>query len=63
MLVPYVKNYYKPCRSCEIARRAQARMPLLLELELEGELDGAGAADLVQGVEAAIRSAGTQAAG
>src|SRR5713226_2747423 len=33
------------------------------ELELEGELDGAGTADLVKGVEAAIGAAGTQAAG
>lgn len=32
------------------------------ELELEGELDGAGAADLVEGVEAAIGAAGAQAA-
>ncbi len=37
-------------------------MPVLLELELEGELDGAGAADLVEGVEAAIRAAGTETA-
>ena len=37
-------------------------MPVLLELELEGELDGAGAADLVEGVEAAIGAAGAQAA-
>ena len=36
---------------------------MLLELELEGELDGAGAADLVEGVEAAIGAAGAQAAG
>jgi hypothetical protein len=34
----------------------------LLKLELEGELDGAGAADLVEGVEAAIGAAGAQAA-
>jgi hypothetical protein len=34
-----------------------------LELELEGELDGAGAADLVEGVEAAIGAAGAEAAG
>jgi len=40
----------------------QARMPVLLELELEGELDGAGAADLVEGVEARIIGTG-QAAG
>jgi hypothetical protein len=32
------------------------------ELEFEGELDGAGAADLVKGVEAAICAAGAQAA-
>jgi len=31
-------------------------------LELEGELDGTGAADLVEGVEAAIGAAGAQAA-
>ncbi len=37
-------------------------MPVLLELELEGELDGAGAADLVEGVEAAGVTAGAQAA-
>ena len=29
-----------------------------LELELEGELDGGGTADLVEGVEAAIGAAG-----
>ena len=29
-----------------------------LELELEGELDGAGAADLVEGVEAAAGTTG-----
>ena len=34
-----------------------------LELELEGELDGTGAADLVEGVEAAIGAAGAEAAG
>ena len=33
------------------------------ELELEGELDGARAADLVERVEAAIGAAGAQAAG
>ena len=33
------------------------------ELELEGELDGTGAADLVEGVETAIGSAGTETAG
>jgi hypothetical protein len=33
------------------------------ELELEGELDGAGAADLVERVEAAIGAAGAEAAG
>ena len=32
------------------------------ELEFEGELEGAGAADLVKGVEAAICAAGAQAA-
>jgi len=32
------------------------------ELELEGELDGAGAADLVEGVEATIWAAGAEAA-
>jgi hypothetical protein len=32
------------------------------ELELEGELDGAGAADLVEGVEAAIGAAGAEVA-
>src|SRR5712692_10474422 len=32
------------------------------ELELEGELDGTGAADLIEGVEAAISAAGAQAA-
>jgi hypothetical protein len=37
-------------------------MAVLLELELEGELDGAGTADLVEGVEAAIGAAGTEAA-
>jgi hypothetical protein len=31
-------------------------------LEFEGELDGAGAADLVEGVKAAVRAAGTEAA-
>jgi hypothetical protein len=40
--------------------RAQVRRS---ELELEGELDGTGAADLVERVEAAIRAAGAQAAG
>jgi hypothetical protein len=33
-----------------------------LELELEGELDGAGAADLVEGVEAAVGAAGAETA-
>jgi hypothetical protein len=33
------------------------------ELEPEGELDGVGAADLVEGVEAAIGAAGAEAAG
>ena len=33
-----------------------------LELELEGELDRAGAADLVQGVETAIGAAGAETA-
>lgn len=33
-----------------------------LELELEGELDGARAADLVEGVETAIGAAGAEAA-
>jgi len=37
-------------------------MPVLLKLEFEGELDGAGAPDLVEGVEAAIWAAGAQAA-
>ena len=37
-------------------------MPVLLELELEGELDGAGAADLVERAEAAVGAAGTEAA-
>jgi Mg2+ and Co2+ transporter CorA len=32
-----------------------------LELELEGELDGAGAADLVKGVETCVRAAGQTA--
>ena len=36
-------------------------MSVLLKLELEGELDGAGAADLVEGVEAAVCAAGAQA--
>jgi hypothetical protein len=31
---------------------------VLLELELEGELDGAGTAGLVQGVETAVGAAG-----
>jgi hypothetical protein len=38
-------------------------MPVLLELEFEGELDGAGTADLVEGLEAAVGAAGAQAAG
>ncbi len=38
-------------------------MAVLLELEFEGELDGAGAADLVERVEAAIGAGGAQAAG
>ena len=46
-------------------RELYGRVPIgpirCLELELEGELDGAGAADLVKGVEAAIRPAGAQA--
>ncbi len=33
------------------------------KLELEGKLDGAGTADLVEGVEATIGAAGAQAAG
>ena len=33
------------------------------ELELEGELDGAGAADLVEGVEAAVGAARAETAG
>ena len=32
-----------------------------LELELEGELDGAGAADLVKRIETAIRAARAEA--
>jgi hypothetical protein len=32
-------------------------------LELEGELDGAGTADLVEGVEATIGAPGTETAG
>ena len=39
-------------------KRAQVRW---LELELEGELDGAGAADLVEGVETCIIEAGQTA--
>ena len=34
-----------------------------LELELEGGLDGAGPADLVEAVKSAIGAAGAQAAG
>ena len=34
-----------------------------LELEPESELDGAGAADLIEGVEAAVGAAGAQAVG
>jgi len=49
--------------ACYRRQGRQARMPVLLELKLEGELDGAGAADLVEGVEAAIGAAGAQAAG
>jgi hypothetical protein len=37
-------------------------MPVLREMELEGGLDGARAADLVEGFEAAIGAAGAQAA-
>ena len=36
---------------------------MLLELELEGELDGAGAADLVEGAEAATLPATAERAG
>ena len=47
-------------------RELYGRVPIgpirCLELELEGELDGTGAADLVGGVEAAIGAAGAQAA-
>jgi hypothetical protein len=43
--------------------KAQPGMAVLLELELEGELDRTRAADLVEGVEAAIGAAGAQAAG
>ena len=32
-------------------------------MEFEGELDGTGAADLVQGIEAAVCAAGAEAAG
>ena len=45
-----------------VGRDERARVRWL-ELELEGELDGAGAADLVEGVEAAVGAAGTEAAG
>jgi len=37
-----------------------ARRPALLELEFEGELDGPGAADLVERVETAIGAAGAE---
>ena len=46
----------------------QAGVPVLpggvrkSESELEGELDGAGATDLVQGVETAVGAAGAEAA-
>jgi len=56
ILVSYVKDYFKCFELCGIAHP-------YLELELEGELDGAGAADLVEGVEAAIGAAGAEAAG
>jgi hypothetical protein len=43
-------------------RRVNSGRVRCLELELEGELDGAGAADLVEGVEACVLPA-SQAAG
>ena len=41
---------------------ARLGRPVLLGLELEGELDGAGTAGLVQGVETAVGAAGAGAA-
>jgi hypothetical protein len=46
-------------RGREAVREKEERARMRwLELELEGELDGAGTADLVEGVEAAIGAAG-----
>jgi hypothetical protein len=39
---------------CTFLALYKAKSGLLLELELEGELDRAGTADLVEGVEAAV---------
>ena len=51
------------CKS-QRATRDSCTVPIgpirCLELKLEGELDGAGAADLVEGVETAIGAAGAQ---
>jgi len=44
---------------CELGRPAYQ---VLLELKFQGQLDRAGAADLVQRAEAAIRTAGAEAA-
>ena len=77
IVVQYVNNYFKwfglwrigdgrrtvKGGPCFRGKCRQARMAVPLELELEGELDGAGAADLVEGVEAAVGAAGAQAAG
>ena len=53
----FPKRYSRPFPSC--AGTATVRCS---ELELEGELDGAGAADLIERVEAAVGASGAQAA-
>ena len=46
---------------CTFLALYTAKSGLLLELELEGELDGARAADLVKRIETAIRAARAEA--
>ncbi len=50
-------------RTFVAAPKAEGQYPGISKLELEGKLDGAGTADLVEGVEATIGAAGAQAAG
>ena len=45
----------------EVRERDERARVRSLELELEGELDGARSADLVERVKAAVRAAGAEA--